>query len=99
MKRGECSHSGPLNCVYIHQGPSRAGHIRSAVECSCCCCISLVEDQPSVASENNQERSVFVVVSLETSLVLHFHNVCKSTDDFCLSGSLCVTKVHMVAEE
>lgn len=49
-----------------------------------------MEDQPSVASENNQETSVFVVVSLETSLVLHFHNVCKSTDDFLsVRVSLC----------
>lgn len=55
-------------------------------------------DQPSVSSEDNQETSVFVVVSLESSPVLHFHNVCKSTDDFCLSGSLCVTKIYVVAD-
>jgi len=56
----------------------------------------LVENQPSFASEDNQETSVFVAVSLESSLVLHFH-ICKSTDDFCLSGSLCVTKLRMAA--
>lgn len=66
-------------------------HPRPAVElldgqCSCCCiflCV-LVKDQPSVGSEGNGETPVFVVLSLEPSLLLCFYSVCRSTGDFCL---------------